>query len=740
MDLTSTDFVSDAHETAILRIADILRHPDDLTNKLNMLRRKVAMERASVEAQLKTVMEVQLDSMQKGIDTIRLCKTETSQIQQALKIMDNICGDEQNNIPNYTHIRKVARAQMNFAATKSMVESFQKVNDQINRAQKLLDEDSKVLIGPAENILLIHHNIQKLSAFRSKTLQHARGSSSDVLNTLNQMFKRLEQIEYRFDNYLWDLAKNTVNLVKSNYPSAVVRLIKLIEYEERSDEYVSAEEADNSQQGEKFRRIKGYRIKYFDSLRESIQADMTRMYHEQGKELVPVLKALDSVIDTLIVVHDDLTPLFPKRYNIFHFYVLEYHRAIYELVNQMTQGDMDPPLILVLTKWVRDYYTNMSARLDVNEDLLEPKLLDGREDELMATYVQLVRTKLAEWLTNILNSESLEFLERKLPPEMDTNGQYLLTGSVIVFQMFNQQLDVVAPASKGQLLYEIVVECCNTLESFQNSWLKILDSEYTKFVNKSNDLTEGIVEYTMALANDCYRSTEFSESIIARLESMSDDHVRKRIIDRLQSSLDGFVKITKRAQQVLNDIVMLDVVPAFKVMHCDQWYEQDVMRLIVGTFEDYCEDFQKHMSEYMFNKITSELMERFLVSYLESFKNKNAKFKMPTAVERMKQDMDAAIIFFSKSKSAKRVQQSFEIVQKVIALIDSNPRMMYLDFYSLWKAYPDMPLEYVEKLLSKRDDLDKGQVKDVMETCKTRAKEEKVEDFQPSLFSRINMK
>jgi exocyst complex component 3 len=113
---------------------------------------------------------------------------------------------------------------------------------------------------------------------------------------------------------------------------------------------------------------------------------MNRMYTENNKDLPLVLKALDSIVDVLITVHDDLTPLFPQRYNIFHFYVLEYHRAIYDMINGLTEGDIDPPTILVLTKWVQDYYTTMSARLDVNEDLLEPKLLDGREDELMGTF------------------------------------------------------------------------------------------------------------------------------------------------------------------------------------------------------------------------------------------------------------------------------------------------------------------------------------------------------------------
>lgn len=245
-----------------------------------------------------------------------------------------------------------------------------------------------------------------------------------------------------------------------------MRLLKIIEYEEKADEI-----ALSSENGEALRKVKGFRIKYFDVLRETILSDVNRLYADNHGDLLQVLKAFDSIVEVLIVVHDDLTPLFPARYNIFHFYVLEYHRAIYNMVTKMTDGDLDPPTILALTKWVRYYYETMSARLDVQEDILEPKLLDGREDELMSMYVKLVRSKLAEWLTNILKTETLEFLERKVAPEMDTNGQYLLTGSVIVFQMFNQQLDVVAHATRGELLSEIVQECCHILEQFQNAWV-----------------------------------------------------------------------------------------------------------------------------------------------------------------------------------------------------------------------------------------------------------------------------
>ena len=80
---------------------------------------------------------------------------------------------------------------------------------------------------------------------------------------------------------------------------------------------------------------------------------------------------------------------------------------------------------------------------------------------------------------------------------------------------------------------------------------------------------------------------------------MCDPEWKQVAIENIQSSVKGFVKITKRCQQILVDIVLSDVLAAVKVLHCDQWYEQDVMRLVVGTFEDYGEDFKKYMSEYL---------------------------------------------------------------------------------------------------------------------------------------------
>jgi exocyst complex component 3 len=208
------------------------------------------------------------------------------------------------------------------------------------------------------------------------------------------------------------------------------------------------------------------------------------------------------------------------------------------MINVMTEGEVEPATILILIKWVREYYESMSARLDVSEDLLEPKLLDGREAELLDSYVMLVRAKLTEWLRNILANESTEFLDRKSPPESDTAGQYLLTGSVIAFQMFNQQLDVVSTTSNAQLSNNIVHECCSVMGEFQTAWMKLVDNEFNKFQHKAADLNEGLVEYLIALANDCMRSAEFSETISARLEAMADNVHKGNNLETVRSRLN----------------------------------------------------------------------------------------------------------------------------------------------------------------------------------------------------------
>lgn len=495
-----------------------------------------------------------------------------------------------------------------------MADQFKKLNDQIKRTSVLLEQDCANVIGENENILLVHYQLQQLEKFRNDTMVQARGASVDILSTLSNSFKRVDILEQQFDHYLWDLTSRTLDLLKTGHGSTIVRLVKIIEIEEKLDENAATLDLDVADAVTKSvemeftrgRKIKAYRIKFFDILRNSIIQNIKNMTEQYLDDVEELLKSADTIIDDLVLIHDDLVPLAPKSYNIFRFFVLESHRALYEMLETViTEGNIGPGSILLLLKWVRDYYSGMNSRLDVGEELLEPRLLDGREEELVSGYITLVRSKLSEWLSNILNNEMVHFLARSGPPEDDGNGQYLLAGSVIVFKMFNQQIDVAITSSRGQLLYDVVLVCIDVMEEYQNAWIKILDQEYQKFVEKSPELSDGLPEYVMALANDFLRSTEFSENIRERLVSIAQESFKEPLNQKIKQLLEGFMKVSKKAYQVLIDIILADAKPALTLLHNNpQWYDQEVMRFVIGTFEDYAEDLKMHLNDYLYNKLT----------------------------------------------------------------------------------------------------------------------------------------
>ncbi len=88
-------------------------------------------------------------------------------------------------------------------------------------------------------------------------------------------------------------------------------------------------------------------------------------------------------------------------------------------------------------------------------------------------------------------------------------------------------------------------------------------------------------------------------------------------------------------------------------------------------------------------------------------------------------------------KSAKRVKAAFDVVERVHALLCADPNTAFLDFYTLWKAYPDVPMDFVEWLLTRRDDLDRAAVREVMEQCRSKAEDGKeVEGRESTLFAK----
>jgi exocyst complex component 3 len=239
------------------------------------------------------------------------------------------------------------------------------------------------------------------------------------------------------------------------------------------------------------------------------------------------------------------------------------------------------------------------------------------------------------------------------------------------------------------------------------------------------------------VANNHLKCAEFLETLQKHTEPFLEDRYKQEFDTKMNDTREGFSKVTKKSVTCLVDIVMRDVNPALAATFTGGWYEQRTMGSVIATFQDYFPDFKTTLQDYLFTKFLTECLDRFLLGYLETFRSKSAKFKMPDALQLAKEDLETCILFWSEYRPAKRVKQSFDVFEKILSLLEASGPLVFLSWYSLWKAYKDVPMSFVEDLLSKRSDLDRSAVKEAMTNCKAKASEGPSEG-ETSLFSKLS--
>lgn len=320
----------------------------------------------------------------------------------------------------------------------------------------------------------------------------------------------------------------------------------------------------------------------------------------------------------------------------------------------------------------------MIKELGVAEELIQPPLLDGKEQDLINDYLALIVKKMEEWTANLMKTEISDFLGRAEPPEVDADGYYGMQGAVILFQMMNQQIDLALDSNQGAILVRVVEEANRVMRSVQTQWIKLLDSEFNKQVGKPEEVSGGLVEYAMALANDQIKSADFTEALNLRLEPLVSSKYKGPIGDKLNDAMDGYLDVAKKCVQVLIDVIFNDLKPATKSLVTTGWYLTDPMTQIIETIKDYLEDYQSHLNPNLFDLLIEDIIDTFLINYLVAIR-RCSKLKVPQAVDRIREDIQKAFGFFLVYKGRKELESYFDVLNSVVTLISTSKMMVFLD-------------------------------------------------------------
>jgi len=472
------------------------------------------------------------------------------------------------------------------------------------------------------------------------------------------------------------------------------------------------------------RIIKHYRSKVTKAIIDSIQEKFQEAYRRDEQDPAAFLASLTWIYQDIIRIEEDVVPCFPPVYEIYSLYIREYHKALNVTVKTLAAAAPEASVLLTLYGWLKEYKQSMKD-LNVPSDLLEPPLLDGKEQSLIEDYLQLIVRKLDEWSANLLKTELKEFTKREEPPETDNDGLYGMQGAVILFQMVNQQVDLATESGQGAILARVVSETNRVMRGIQEQWVRAVDTEFKKQMEKPEEVEGGLVEYCIALANDQIKSADYAEALLGRLEPLVSEKYRVTINERLNDAIDGYLDVAKKCTQTLIDMILNDLKPAIKVLFQQAWYD-GIMGQIVETMRDYMTDYQSYLNPSLLELLVEDLLEAFLVFYLNALAN-SPKLKMPTATERIRDDVGLAFSFFTTHKPTKEVEKYFEVLELVLALLEASKDMVFLSYWEFAKVHGPN-IAFVEGLMKSRGDFDRSAVSDVMESVKRKVKDEGITD------------
>ncbi|KAL8701763.1 MAG: hypothetical protein Q9224_000356 [Gallowayella concinna] len=757
------------NEGAILELAELLRHPEDL-DKIPFLKAEFTRKKAAVDGQLKIGLKDQLEVTQSGMNSISEGQRTVNQIKEEMMKIDKLCAEAQNMIRDFPNINLVSQVHRNFTQVEAMKANIESFDGRLKDLEQLLREDDQDMENQP-NLLDIHHRLTQLRDIRDDAMdQIKRASDTSLESHLQDYFTRLDDVIEWFDDHLGTACMNLIPLVQAGNHGMVVRLALIVEEEEKSDKKVRALEdaqREHKDLASRFKsmtngpkQLRGYKEKFLKTIEAYAQPQFDKAEERFLEEPEKLPKIMTWYFNDLNAVKLGMVGLMPKKWKIFKTYTDIYHRLMHDwLIKHIDNPELSPPHMLSIIDWSEKYYAKMT-KLGWDPKDLQPHVLDGREIELIREYRQLIVKSVDEWMDRMFAADRKSFIERK-PDTLDNNEHgYFRTKTLgDMWRMLKEQTAVAGECGRADVAEGVFDAMFRALKSRQNMWQKMIDNESMKFKQPPAD-QEGMQvfqDWLVAIANDqiaCIDDNEEAGQLgyLTRfqrdLEPLVTPKYTARATIELDSLRDGFVDLgTHCITTFVSLIFKVDFRSTVADFFTPKWYNEYAMKRITTTFDDYIGDYSKVLHHSLLDILIEELADELLVHYLSSVRNKGAKFRRSDPfTEKFKDDVLTAFDFFQNLNTRgdltglvtvdfATIKQKWRVVDKMVRLLEADKAgvavvAVYEDFK---KEYWDLQMGWVEAVLRSRDDFDRGMLSGV----KAKAGEVYVERGPETIMSKV---
>uniref|UniRef100_A0A672HSA9 Exocyst complex component 3 n=1 Tax=Salarias fasciatus TaxID=181472 RepID=A0A672HSA9_SALFA len=703
MEETSREAVA----TAVQRVAGMLQRSDQL-DKVEQYRRREARKKASVEARLKAAIQSQLDGVRTGLTQLHSALLDVKDIQSSLA---DVSKDWRQSINTIENLKDVKDAVVQHSQLASAVENLKNIF-----SVPEIVADTQQLIEQAE-LLQAHRKLMELECSRDDLMyEQYRMDSKNTKLFPTRLRPQVQGLSDELAKQLWMVLQRAMVTVRRD-PTMLVSVVRIIEREEKIDRRM----VDRKKQTGFIPpgRPKQWKDKMFKVLEGTVSTriESTQAVTREADKmwLVRLLEITRKYVqDDLIVVKNLMVQCFPPHYNTYNRFFLLYHNAVSTRVTELASEDLEANEIVSLLTWVLNTYKSeemmghpeLSSECDVHQ--LEPLLPQAVVDELLSKYVKTftslmftwTRSNITGWLRKALETDKKDW-QKETEPEADQDGYYQTTLPAIVFQMFEQNLQVAAQID-SDFREQVLKLCLKQMNSFLVRYREEAVTYKDEHL-RDRQLPQCYVQYMIAIINNCQTFRESINSLKRKYSQLSEPTESDAAIERTLS------EVAKEGCQFLLDEVFLDLEHHLNELLTKKWLSgSHAVDTICVTVEDYFNDFNKIKKPFN-QEMTSEALRRVVVEYIKAVMQKRITFRnadeRKEGAERMIKEADQFKFLFRKLAAGEDTDQlcgAIAAIAEVFKLTD--PTLLFLEVSTLVSKYPDIREEHIQALLAVRGD------------------------------------
>lgn len=737
-------------------ISQLLRTEDDL-DKVETLKEQLLKEKSSIDVQLKSQSQAQLESTIEDINSLNICQDDIRELKDNITKINKIADDSFGSIKRYELINKITKIHEIFDQSTDIVENISSFNNNLQEVEELIETEDYENVDidfEIPSLLEIHYKLNKLRDFQERLLLLSDSSNEDHKFIVKRVVSKIYDVIKKFDKLLENIIIGLVESVKINSNSLVIRLAKIIDFEEREDIKIDAlkgiisKNSKNNSQNSLFEQIvngtikgrttaRNYKQFFIDKVEESIHEIFQNCYetYKQKENMFEILDNLDWVFHDLICVKQDLVKLVPPRWNIFTVYYDFYYRELNILINKLIESEPETLIILEILDFDNKFKDIMISEFGFTKQENKSIIGDVEKEKLLSDYLNLIVLKMNEWMFNLQKTEHEVFRSRIQAPEVDSENLYALEGTKIVFQMFTQQCDVASGSGQGKILAGVVEEFGGLLIKRQSKWGELIKNEVQKLltlnnkskkdvgvdgVNDDDKVPPGLIEYLIALANDQMRGADYTEAISNKYGGMVSSKYSTIIHNALEKVIDGFANLAKQCCDALIVIIFDDLKIALDEIFSKDWYNSNYSQQVSDTLYEYLGDLKQSMNSYLFEILSEEIVEETVLRYLSNlnkdvkFKNNNDKF-----VNSVKRDFEIFYKLFINFIDQEIIESKFRIVEDFMDLsTETNDDHIVELWIQLVSKFNDISIDFLALILKARKDIDSTPSKAILSKSK----------------------